>query len=127
LRSLAFMKTLKRKRGTAAADAAADTAVAAAAVLVVASSCTVKDAAEFKIGLCKLVDSPQCVVLDAGNIERIDTAALQLLCAFVRDRRARGLQVLWRASSAALLDAATLLGMKSLLGLHETTADGAAP
>jgi len=115
------MKTLKRKRGTAA-----DAALADAPVLVVASSCTVKDAAEFKIALCACVDSPQCVVLEVGSIERIDTAVLQLLCAFVRDRRARGLKVLWRGSSSALLEAAELLDIKPLLGLSEIAPGAAA-
>jgi ABC-type transporter Mla MlaB component len=106
------MKTPKRKRGTTG-----DVAVAAAPALVLASSCTVKDAAQFKTALCACVDSPDCVVLDVAAVERVDTAALQLLCAFVRDRGARGLKVSWRGSSAALLEAAELLDMNSLLGL----------
>lgn len=115
------MKTLKRKRGTAAADAAA-----AAPALALASSCTVKDAADLKIALCGLLQSPQRVVLDASNVERIDTATLQLLFAFVRDRRACGLQVTWQGSSAALLDAADLLDMRVQLGLGDAAAVGAA-
>lgn len=105
------MKTLKRKRGTAT-DAAAATPT-----LVVASSCTVKDAAQFKMDLCACLESADCVVLDVANVERIDTAALQLLCAFVRDRHARGLKVEWRGHSATLLEAAELLDMRTLLGL----------
>lgn len=108
------MKTLKRKRG----GAAAETAVAADQLLVMASSCTVKDAADLKVILCGHLESPQPVVLDAANVERIDTAALQLLCAFVRDRQARGLKVQWQGSSSALLGAAELLDMKTLLGLE---------
>ncbi len=116
------MKTLKRKRGTAAADAAA----AAAPALVLASSCTVKDAAGLKIALCGLLQATQCVLLDASNVERIDTAALQLLFAFVRDRRAGGLEVSWQGSSAALLDAADLLDMRVQLGLGAAAVAGAA-
>ena len=115
------MKTLKRKRGTAT-----DAAATATAVLAVASSCTVKDAAQFKIDLCNCVDSPECVVLDVANVERVDTAALQLLCAFVRDRRARGLKVEWRGHSAPLLEAAELLDMRTLLGLSDSDAGTAA-
>src|SRR5688572_7295035 len=115
------MKTLKRKRGTAA-----DAAATAAPVLVVPSSCTVKDAAQLKIDLCTCVESAECVVLDVANVERIDTAALQLLCAFVRDRRAHGLKVLWRGNSAPLFEAAELLNMQALLGLTEVEAGAAA-
>jgi anti-anti-sigma regulatory factor len=115
------MKTLKRKRGTAT-----DAAAAAAPVVVVPSSCTVKDAAQFKTELCTCVDSADRVIVDIANIERIDTAALQLLCAFVRDRRARGLKVVWRGSSAPFLEAAELLDMHVLLGLGDVDTGAAA-
>jgi ABC-type transporter Mla MlaB component len=104
------MKTLKRKRGTATMDAAAQ-------VLSLPCSCTVKDAADLKITLCGHLEAADCVVLDAANIERIDTAALQLLCAFVRDRQARGRKVQWQGSSVALLEAADLLALRCLLGM----------
>ena len=105
----AFMKTLKRKRGTAAE--------ATAAVLALPSSCTVKDAADLKDLLCSHLDSPDCVVLDVASVERIDTAALQLLCAFVRDRQARGCMVQWQGNSPALHEASDLLAVRGVLGL----------
>jgi ABC-type transporter Mla MlaB component len=109
----AFMKTLKRKRGTAVE--------ATASVLALPSTCTVKDAAELKDLLCGQLESSDCVVLDVANVERIDTAALQLLCAFVRDRQARGGAVQWQGNSAAFQEASDLLAVRDLLGL------GAAP
>jgi phospholipid transport system transporter-binding protein len=57
------------------------------------------------------------VSFDAAAVERIDTAALQLLAAFTRDRRAAGLQVEWRAVTGALSDAASLLNLTSVLAL----------
>jgi len=116
------MKTLKRKRGMAVTEGAEATA---APVVVLASSCTVKDAADFKVVLCSHLDTAGCVQLDAGNVERIDTATLQLLCAFVRDRQARGYQVQWRACSAAVQEAADLLDVRSLLCLTDVV--GTAP
>ena len=113
------MKTLKRKRGTATTDAAAQ-------VLPLPCSCTVKDAAQLQIFLCGYLEAQESVVLDAANVERIDTAALQLLCAFVRDRQARGLKVQWQGSSPALQEAADLLALRPLLGLGEAPG-GAAP
>jgi ABC-type transporter Mla MlaB component len=117
------MKTLKRKRGTATMDAAAH-------VLTLPCSCTVKDAADLKIALCGHLETADCVVLNAANVERVDTAALQLLCAFVRDRQARGRKVQWQGSSAALLEAADLLALRCLLGLAAAPREppvGAAP
>jgi anti-anti-sigma regulatory factor len=90
------------------------------------SSCTIKDAADFKITLCAYVDSQLPVVVDVGAIERIDTAALQLLCAFVRDRRERGLGVLWQGHSEALSEAVELLDMKRVLALTDAPAAGVA-
>ncbi|GAP66178.1 hypothetical protein MBSD_n1481 [Mizugakiibacter sediminis] len=67
------------------------------------------------------------VVLEAGAVESTDTAALQLLCAFVREGRERGIAVEWRAPAPALARDAGLLGVAALLGLpDEVTAAPAA-
>jgi len=57
------------------------------------------------------------VTLDATRVERIDTAVLQLLCAFVRDAQASGVVVQWRQPSPALQSAARLLNVRSCLAL----------
>jgi ABC-type transporter Mla MlaB component len=121
----------KRKRSSAAptsvddavvvtSDAAATDGVAAASpalMVALASNCVVKDAAAFKVSLCAVADSDEPVVLDAGNVERIDTATIQLLCAFVRERVDRNRTVVWQGASAALIEAARLLGVQALLAL----------
>jgi ABC-type transporter Mla MlaB component len=48
-------------------------------------------------------------------VQRVDTATLQMLAAFVRDRRAEGLPVEWSTDGAAFKSAASLLGLSSLL------------
>ncbi len=87
--------------------------------LVLQPECTLADAAELKSALCALLAHEATVTLDAASVERIDTAALQLLAAFVRDRRLAGLAVEWRAVSRAMHSAAQLLGMGSMLSLSE--------
>ncbi|MCE5232575.1 MAG: STAS domain-containing protein [Mizugakiibacter sp.] len=62
------------------------------------------------------------VVLEAAAVEATDTAALQLLCAFVREGRERGIAVEWQAPAPALTRDAGLLGVAALLGLPEPTA-----
>ncbi len=54
------------------------------------------------------------VQLDGIKVERIDTAALQLLFAFVNNP---AVTVGWVEASAELLGAARLLGLSSLMGL----------
>jgi anti-anti-sigma regulatory factor len=57
------------------------------------------------------------VVLDATHIERVDTAILQMLCAFVRDAQASNMVVQWRQPSPVLESAARLLNMRACLAL----------
>lgn len=85
--------------------------------MALASNCTVKDAAALKVSLCAVVNADEPVMLDAGGVERIDTATIQLLCAFVRERVGRSQGVVWQGTSAALLEAARLLGVQTLLAL----------
>jgi phospholipid transport system transporter-binding protein len=61
----------------------------------------------------------KALVLDASRVQRIDTAALQLLAAFCRATRDAGLSLRWHAASAALCDAAALLGLNKTLGRPE--------
>jgi len=65
------------------------------------------------------VDEPTPVVLDAAEVARIHTAALQLFCLFCRDRRSAGHRTDWRAPSQALRGAAALLGVTTLLHMSQ--------
>lgn len=59
------------------------------------------------------------VILQASEVDRIHTAALQLFCMFCRDRRAAGRETRWQSASPALRQAAALLGMTTLLQLSQ--------
>ena len=58
----------------------------------------------------------KALVLDASRVQRIDTAALQLLAAFAHATRATGLPLRWHAASTALCEAAALFGLNETLG-----------
>lgn len=77
---------------------------------------------ELKASLVNALGSDAQVVLEADSIEKADTAALQLLSAFVNDAKAKGLAVQWRQPSAVLLRSAELLGLTEFLGLSELAA-----
>jgi ABC-type transporter Mla MlaB component len=64
------------------------------------------------------VNEGTAVTLDVSAVERVDTATMQLLCAFVRDRGGRKQNVTWRGESQALQDAVRLLGVGALLGFE---------
>ena len=91
---------------------------AASRCIVLAANCSVKDAAALKVSLCAVANESTAVTLDASAVERVDTATMQLLCAFVRDRSGRNQRVTWRGESQALQDAARLLGVRALLGFE---------
>jgi ABC-type transporter Mla MlaB component len=130
------MKQVKRKRKIAPAAVTApvaqitrsDAAENVAAVGVVApvkssaadyslaATCTIREGAALKSALLALSDANQPVTLDVHAVERIDTAALQLLCAFVRDQRARGKRTHWMGAASAFTEAVDTLGLMQALG-----------
>jgi phospholipid transport system transporter-binding protein len=100
------------KRGKAAPSAAADEGA-----LTLGAECTVAEAEAIKSQLALRLHESACVLMDVTALRRIDTAALQLLAAFVRDRRTAGLAIQWRGSAPALQTAAALLGLHDMLEL----------
>ena len=61
--------------------------------------------------LKEALESGVAVTLRADKVERADTAALQVLVAFMRAARARGITVFWNEPSAAVRRSAQLLGL----------------
>jgi anti-anti-sigma regulatory factor len=55
------------------------------------------------------------VVLDGSRVERLDTAAMQVLACFCRSARERGLAISWLRPSSGLQQAARWLGLESIL------------
>jgi ABC-type transporter Mla MlaB component len=117
------MKPTRRKRD---ASPLKSPAKAVAPVIALASNCSVKDAAALKTTLQGAEQSEAAVTIDVTAVERIDTATMQLLCAFVRDRHGRNQNVQWRGSSAALDEAVKLLGAHELLRWDSAERVGAA-
>lgn len=99
---------------------AARSRVAAAAEegpLTLGAECTAAEADALKAELARRVAASEPIIVDVSALQRIDTAGMQLLAAFVRDRRTGGRIVQWRGQAAALELAARLLGLKDMLEL----------
>ena len=94
--------------------------------IALASNCSVKDAAALRDSLIAVAGADQPVLLDASAVERVDTATIQLLCAFVHERVAGNKGILWQAVPAAVREAARLLGVQALLALPPETSGAAA-
>jgi phospholipid transport system transporter-binding protein len=59
----------------------------------------------------------QPVRIDGAAVAQVDTATLQLLCAFVRDAAASEQAVIWTAASDALMAGAAMLGLHRSMNL----------
>lgn len=102
---------------TAAACGSVQGGTPAGRSLALAAECTVAAADSLKTELVRRLDESGPVIVDVSALQRIDTAALQLLAAFVRDRRTAGRAVEWHGRAAALDSAAALLGLNAMLEL----------
>lgn len=84
----------------------------------------IEGVADLKRQLGERFEDEATVELDASEVERLHTAALQLFCLFCRDRRAMGRDVSFLKPSEALRNAAALLGATTLLNLAKVRHDG---
>jgi phospholipid transport system transporter-binding protein len=78
---------------------------------------TIRTVNTFQAELAERLDESGNVQIDGGTVERIDTAALQLLVAFVRDLQTDGRSVEWIECSPALRRAVNSLGLQNALQL----------
>src|SRR5262249_34368476 len=86
-----------RETSTARASAPAQpvetpptTSAAPSTALALAAECLVSGASTLKESLAGLLDEPQPITLDITSLQRIDTAGLQVLTAFIRERADHG-------------------------------------
>jgi len=122
-------KRMKRKEhgGTADHGAAPEASTAGAAVAApdsatAAEPMTLALPADFRMAAQaafkqQLVGAlgHDAIVLDGGAVERVDTAALQLLVVFQRELDARHRVPAWQSASPVLTEAAEVLGLTEIL------------
>ena len=103
-----------------AASACATADDAAAAVVQLPADCRLAAQAALKAQLQAVLRKGE-IVLDVERLERIDTAALQLLVLFRRELEGSGGKLLWRGVNPVLGEAAGVLGLEQLLNLPAAT------
>jgi ABC-type transporter Mla MlaB component len=81
-------------------------------------SLTIAEVGPLKSALADLLASPGPLGLDAGRVERADTAGIQLLLSFCREAERRRLKVSWGSASNSLIITASRLGLSQALGLN---------
>lgn len=80
---------------------------------------TIADAAALQTRLQALLERSGPVVLDAAKLARVDTAALQVLAAFMEAADAARLSVSWKQPGAPVIEASQRLGLQAKLGLDK--------
>ncbi len=105
------------KRAARQKDDGQQPAANGAAVVVLPPDCRIAAQVALKAELLGALESSAIVLLDGNQVERVDTAALQLLVLFRRELQARGGTLDWRGASGALNEAAGLLGLAQVLEL----------
>ena len=77
---------------------------------------------DFYVQLRDALDNGEALTLQCAQLERIDTAGVQLLVACCRDATDRNLPIHWDGVNDILYEAAKRLGLLGLLHLdHPTT------
>ena len=85
--------------------------------LALPAECAIASAQSLRKSLMKRLSDRANVQIDASAVQRVDTASLQVMAAFVRDRRNDGRSFEWLGVPACLTEAATLLDLTNALGL----------
>lgn len=83
----------------------------------------IENSASLKQQLAPLLETDAQLRLDAGQVRRIHTASVQVLCAFVETRRKHGKHTVFQSCNDTFRDAARLLGVGDTLGLPAPTTD----
>ena len=86
-----------------------------ATTVVLPPECSLSQIDTLKLQLAGLSQQPLAVVIEVGELRRIDTASMQLLAAFVRDRGASAKPVRFAGDSPVFGEAVRLLGLASAL------------
>ncbi len=118
------MKVRRKKpsaRGTAAKKPAGSHK-RATVVTALGTDCTIDHAPGLHERLAKSLADRACVTLDFAAVKRCDTAGLQVLAAFIRERREAGRKVELTGVSDNFLATTKLLGLSALFG--PVSADG---
>jgi ABC-type transporter Mla MlaB component len=84
---------------------------------LVLTSPTIRTINSLQTELAERLDDSGTVQIDGAAVDRVDTAGLQLLAAFIRDLQAQLRAVEWIGCSAVLRRAANSLGLAVALGL----------
>lgn len=86
-------------------------------VVTLGESLTIQEVAGMLETLRRSLEVGGTVMLDAGELDQVDGAGIQLLCTFVKEAVSQHIEVKWVATTEKLQSAAELLGLAEVLKL----------
>lgn len=88
-------------------------------VIACESTVDINIAGDLYAHLKNALENKHVVEIDASEVQRVDTAILQVLLAYSQEAKLHGLQLCWQGVSDAFRSAACLLGLELELALPE--------
>jgi ABC-type transporter Mla MlaB component len=95
-------------------DKAAKAAAGKPSRAALGADCTIEHAPGLQQQLAKVLTDRACVTLDFSAVKRCDTAGMQVLAAFIRERREAGRDIELASMSENFLATVKLLGLSAL-------------
>lgn len=86
-------------------------------LITLGSTLDVRYATDFKKRMSNCLRRKPPFELDGGQVDRVDTAGLQVLLAFFQEAQNRGIEITWSESSDSLKAAARWAGLQDKLGM----------
>jgi anti-anti-sigma regulatory factor len=117
--SKAVIKTVAKSAGKVKRNTSSKKSVARDAELCIElnSEQGIRDVAELHQRLLTAARHQHRVTIDASSVERVDTAILQVLTAFVIERKQQGKPVEWKLPSEVFYQAAVIIDLARHLDL----------
>ena len=88
-------------------------------IMKLPSKLHISEAEHLSKELNTLLQSPDAIVIDISEVEAVDTASIQVLCALQKSLNATDNNISWIGTSKAFNEAADMLGVADFLKLKE--------
>jgi len=93
--------------------------MSASSTLVLPAEVSITEAEQLHAHFKDVLNGQESLTISASNVERIDTAGLQLCTALYLSCQQQHRDVVWQDISEVFLTSARLLGVSDVLGLSE--------
>ena len=96
---------------------AAEPVAGSEGAVMLGDALSIPDVAEVLERFRSSMDMGGALKINGAELEQLDAAGIQLICAAVKDARSQSVEVVWEGVSDRLRASATLLGLASDLGI----------